>query len=723
MEANDTYDPAHPTPTTPATPRQSSPIRAPPRLETRNNRAHQPPKNWRDDAYFLEKCQTKAAAVKCFVRMMTAEKQQERLIERIIYVLKSLPPSTCKNYAPLAFSHAPFPIRHELASRIVGARLIHSSFLHSLTLLSYAEMPCAVLIDALLNHESDDHSLESYLTLTTQATAAEFVDFVAPSIREEIDVEQIRTELITYKPFPPNYLAREEDRKRFTPSRMASLLNKICEAKDIPLPMNAKIVLFAEFSMYLVKQFAEGNIYTGDFLLMVREALSRYEIPLARAIPVLHEDIPDLARHLAEQADLSTPEPSESSSTIPFLDTPCSNDHSRILPVMDGISEIFIHNQATLNRLKEDLENTSCITLIHHEPPRLMPNTVPIDMLTIRTFKRVFHVFATTSPYLFRATINLLRIYETKGIIYSWRPSGFVRMMIEQHAWSPILADINVEMSRQLELSEFSLSDLSRKLFNVPFCRHARIFSAHVRPSSPASDHRSLLVSLLHVAALKFVCLHQPTAGEQTAETQAAINEAAEERERQERERQEQERLEQERQERRERRERERVEREKEEKRQLEQREKELDLSTEGIENQKRILDQQLQFAAQERERIRSLRSRLSDPARDRSRSRDRDSPRSESHRFDPRHSDPRHSESHYSDSRRSDPHRSESHHRSDSRQSRQDSRQVSLRDSRQDSRQRYSQDTEGQRPSTSSKPPQKPSPRDATQANQRSRH
>ena len=109
--------------------------------------------------------------------MMEMEENEDRLLQRIVFVLQSLNPSHYRNIDSVAFTRTPIRIRQRLAIQLIQRRLIHHSYLHTLTLLAYGEMPGEVLLDQLLQLDSDIHFLEDYLVLITLEQASKFVHF------------------------------------------------------------------------------------------------------------------------------------------------------------------------------------------------------------------------------------------------------------------------------------------------------------------------------------------------------------------------------------------------------------------------------------------------------------------------------------------------------------------------------------------------------------------
>ena len=100
--------------------------------------------------------------------MMKEEEDFDILLQRIMYVLHSQEPVHGRHIAPVVFTITPFRIRQRLAIQLIQERLIHHSFLHSLSLLAYGELPGEVMLDQLLQPGADLHSLERYLTLPPQ---------------------------------------------------------------------------------------------------------------------------------------------------------------------------------------------------------------------------------------------------------------------------------------------------------------------------------------------------------------------------------------------------------------------------------------------------------------------------------------------------------------------------------------------------------------------------
>ena len=460
------------------------------------------PKSWKDDVFNISNV-NKLSAGKFFERIVEAEEDEEVLLRRLIYVLQAQEPSHCRNIGPIAFTRVPFRISQRFAIQLIQGKLIHHSYLHTLSLLSYGELPGEVMLDQLTQPDSDSHFLEDYLTLVTPDQVSQMVSFATPLVLDDPHI--IKAKMANCTPFPLDYVEREEALKSFSPARLAKLISTVCRAKDIELPRLIKLILFEEFSDHLIKQLNEKYVFTNDFVVMVREALVRLQLETELAVSFFAAKIPELAIYFAAQAGLPVPVIPSDSLKIPFVNSVCTEDHTRTSRSMLGCGEIIINNDCTLGVLRRELGESDFITLIHHEPPLRMPYADPIDMITIRTKNFAFHVFEKPSPFHFRATIDLLKVFEQGNHIYSWSPAGLLKILCDRFGWIPYLVDLKPRMNEFFEKDNVTLSDLSRRLYHAPLCWRARTFSAHVRPSLLATTHRAIVASIINKAAIRFI--------------------------------------------------------------------------------------------------------------------------------------------------------------------------------------------------------------------------
>ena len=159
-----------------------------------------------------------------------------------------------------------------------------------------------VLLDQLLQLDSDLHFLKDYLVLIIPEQASEFVHFATPTVHEDLHI--IKAELancicyacLSARPWGPTLdpldnLEKEEHQQSFTPCRITIFISWVRRAKSLEVPRAIKIILFEDFGNHLCEQVRQAYVYTGDLIGMVREAYTRLTWDPAWLSPSLHREI------------------------------------------------------------------------------------------------------------------------------------------------------------------------------------------------------------------------------------------------------------------------------------------------------------------------------------------------------------------------------------------------------------------------------------------------
>ena len=79
--------------------------------------------------------------------------------------------------------------------------------------------------------DSDKFSVEGHLTLITPEQAQMFVNFASSILNEDMHI--MRAKITSCTPLPLNYLEEEEIQQRFSPTRIAKLIEKVCKITEI----------------------------------------------------------------------------------------------------------------------------------------------------------------------------------------------------------------------------------------------------------------------------------------------------------------------------------------------------------------------------------------------------------------------------------------------------------------------------------------------------------
>ena len=281
--------------------------------------------------------------------------------------------------------------------KIVQGKIVHPSFMHSLSLLGYAGLGGAVIFDHLTHDPKATASfLEEYLALITPDDARDFVSLASELI--DAGKQEIKESLRRHPFFPDDYLEAGDD--RFTPAEIADLVARVCDLKNLNIPTPVRIIRAKEFFMFLYTSFKDGNMHTFDVISMLRESLHRYSLDVQVAIDFFASRILQLAVFLAEEAGMAPPTTTDAAS-LHFVNAKCAIDHPMQDLAVRDVRKIIICDKIPLGTFMEELRDAKFIAIMHHEPPFAMAHPVRIDMPSIRTAMVIFHVLSTPIPVYF----------------------------------------------------------------------------------------------------------------------------------------------------------------------------------------------------------------------------------------------------------------------------------------------------------------------------------
>ena len=113
---------------------------------------------------------------------------------------------------------------------LLGAKLVHNSFIHALSVINYPGFAGLPIFDQLLQPDDADF-LPEYLAMIDGPDLRGFVNFSLQLIDKT--PRQVRDELRKTPVYPDNYAENENIALLSTP-RIANLVVEVCEKKDIP---------------------------------------------------------------------------------------------------------------------------------------------------------------------------------------------------------------------------------------------------------------------------------------------------------------------------------------------------------------------------------------------------------------------------------------------------------------------------------------------------------
>ena len=369
----------------------------------------------------------------------------DKIITHLSHILKGITKNTARKFAIALADYLPYRLREKFIISVMHKHIIHQSLLHTLNTIGYGNLGGAVIIDQLFQKPDTHPILDEYLSSIPTYDAQDFVHFAVPLIgKSSTEVKDI---IRNHPHIHPRYLETESIEENIKPIKIANLIAKVCESKNLITPDSVKIIRVEYYFQFICDQFEQKNLHSGDILSMVREAIHRSALPPTIAVDFFKNTLIEIAEQLAEKYNLPKPAPSAVPGVarlIPLRDWPCHPDHYKVMKkAMDGVNQIIINSDTLLEIFKAELEKNRCISLMHHEPPLTMPYKETHDMLTIRSAEHVFHVLTVANPGFARRVIHALQnFYNANGVIYARSPQGLIKILHDEYSWKPEICDI-----------------------------------------------------------------------------------------------------------------------------------------------------------------------------------------------------------------------------------------------------------------------------------------
>ena len=479
--------------------------------------------------------------VRKFEKIIESGEEGAVLVDHILTILREiLQQNNFKHYSilPIILDYLPFQDRRKFVLPLIGESLIYPSLLRSLHYLNYTGFGGIPLIDAVVHPELSSTAnlanVDSYLMFLRPSQVQDFFVFAA-SVSFKASSE-IRDQFSAFSCFSDEY-HRNADFSVFTKEKIIPVIFRICEQRQIPIPEEFKVVALEQHLAVLVGELSNGNIHTTDFDSLVREAVTRLGTGMQPVICFLMSKIRIYPSLLASEFGITPPPVSNFANLIDFKDQCCdTRQHRLTAPTMQNIGRVFITDHLTLEVLRSELHTSKFISIMHHEPPKTLPQAGKCDLISIRTRNQAFHIMPVTNPVSSRDAIGVLRLFE--GTVYVRSPQGLYKILLESYSWSANFFDITPYLENHVyhNLQEDRLttfSDVSHILFSCAPCWRGKVFSFHARPSWTAMRHREIAVSLVYVLGQQHIKAHVQSAG---ADIQR-VGDEEEERHRQEEER------------------------------------------------------------------------------------------------------------------------------------------------------------------------------------------
>ena len=229
----------------------------------------------------------------------------DQIITHLSHILEGINKNTARKFSIILADYLPYRLREKFVISIMQKHIIHRSLLHTLNTLGYGNLGGAVIIDQLFQKSDAYPILDEYLSSIPTYDAQDFVHFAVPLIGKSS--AQIKDIIRSHPHIHPRYLETESINEAVEPIKIANLIAKVCETKNLTTPDSVKIIRAEHFFKFICDEFQQKNLHSGDILSMVREAIHRSALPPTIAVDFFKNTLIEIAEQLAEKYNLPKP--------------------------------------------------------------------------------------------------------------------------------------------------------------------------------------------------------------------------------------------------------------------------------------------------------------------------------------------------------------------------------------------------------------------------------
>jgi hypothetical protein len=157
-----------------------------------------------------------------------------------------------------------------------------------------------------------------------------------------------------------------------------------------------------------------------------------------------------------------------------------------------------------MNRFSVELRESTHVMVLAHVPPKLTSEADEIDVLTVKTKRRIFMILPKVFPQTLGPLGKALREFAIEQTVFVHKGAKMRSFCKEVLQWVPKnIVDVHEIVLRKGWGKGDSINVISEKVLGGKFCRRAWRFDAVTIPSSTALEHRRINASLIHKFGLK----------------------------------------------------------------------------------------------------------------------------------------------------------------------------------------------------------------------------
>jgi hypothetical protein len=384
---------------------------------------------------------------------------------------------------------------HRFVTDILHNSKISDNRLNTARQLRQFALGPGIILDSFAKDQINWTPVYKYLSCWNMTQILESLEVVV-SIGDK-SMRQVQEEMLKFNWVPPDYFEGKVMEKLFSEERCRRLSQNVCRNFNLPYPAGLGRCLWRTLLDQELEAYGRGEVEDEDFLhsfgVICMESGDMEKEALSRVLGV----VKPLGQYLAEMRHPTVLRGDHRPSEKPVCQQPF-NVAFHELGRECGETRV-IEDEVDVCFFSEEVRTSQHITILGHVPPKLVADSDKIDLLTIKTKKKVFIVLPKVFPQILRSVGEALRKFALEQTIFAHKGNLMRQFCKDTFQWEPTKVIDVFQACRERGWGvKDSLDRIATDVVGGNFCRRGWHFDAVAIPSSTVLEHRKLSASLVH---------------------------------------------------------------------------------------------------------------------------------------------------------------------------------------------------------------------------------
>jgi hypothetical protein len=304
---------------------------------------------------------------------------------------------------------------------------------------------------------------------------------------------------------PADYFEGKVMEELFAEERCEKFIRNVCRNFKLPFPRGFRRRLWREMMDQELESYGQGEAEDEDFLHLFNIIYMGDDDVEKEALDYVAGWVKPSGQYVEEMRHptvLRGDRFEERPSKITVYRQPFNKALHQIGRQCDDTH--IIKNKVDVKLFSDELQMSRYVTILSHVPPKLTANIDEIDLLTIRTKKKVFAVLPKVFPQILKSIGRALREFAVEQTIFAHKGNQMRQYCKDTFQWELMkVIDVFWVCLERGWGAKDSLDHIAADLVGGQFCRRGWRFEAVAIPSSTVLEHRELSVSLVHEFGVK----------------------------------------------------------------------------------------------------------------------------------------------------------------------------------------------------------------------------